>query len=433
MQVSIETTQGLERKMTISLPAAEVEKDIFKKLQHLARTQRMPGFRPGKIPLSVIRKKYGNAVKQDIYADFIERNFYDAISQQKIMPAGAPRIVPRDVQDGLFEFDAFFDVFPEVKVADLSALEVTQPVAEVTDNDVDKMLETLRKQRAEWVNVKRMAKKGDQVVCDFAGSVDGEAFEGGKGENVAVILGQGQMLADFEKGLLKIKTGEEREIKVTFPDDYQAEELAGKTAIFKVKANQVKGQKLPALDSEFVKQFGIESGNIEDLKAEVRKNMERELAQTLKNNIKTAVFDALLAANTVELPRSLLDEEIDRLRQKMSQQVQRQGQGELPELPGSIFEDEASKKLSLSFLVSEIIDQHKLTADKARIKSTLEEMSSAYDDPKEVIDWYYSDKSRLAEIESLVLEDTVVDLILGQAGVTKQTHSFDEIMNPKSV
>ncbi len=432
MQVSIETTQGLERKMTISVPAAEVEKDIHKKLQHLARTQKIPGFRPGKIPFSVIRKKYGNAVKQDVYAELMQRHYYEAIIQEKISPAGAPRIEPKESKDDQFEFEAIFEVYPEFEVADLATIEVTKPAAEVTAKDVANMLETLQKQRAEWVPVKRMAKKGDQVICDFEGSVDGEAFEGGKGDDVPVILGQGQMLADFEKGLLKIKTGEEREIEVKFPDDYQAEELAGKTAIFKVKAKEVKGQKLPELDEDFVKQFGIESGDVEDLKEEVRKNMERELSQTLKSRIKTVVFDAAAAANEIELPKAMLDQEIDRLRQQMSQQVQSQGQGELPELPGSLFEEQAAKRVTLGLLMSEIIKNEKLTADEEKVRSTLEEMASAYDDPEQVINWYYSDKNRLAEIESVVLEDTVVDFILDKAKVTEEKQTFDEIMNPKS-
>ncbi len=432
MQVSIETTQGLERKMTISVPAAEVEQDIHKKLQHLSRTQKIPGFRPGKIPFSVIKKKYGQAVRQDVYAELMQRHYYQTIIDQKISPAGAPHIEPKETTGDQLEFEAVFEVYPEIEVADLAALKIVKPAAEVIDADVAQMLETLQKQRAEWLPIKRMAKKGDQVITDFEGRVDGEAFEGGKGDEVAVILGEGQMLADFEKGLLKIKTGEKREIEVKFPDDYQAEDLAGKTAIFKVFAKEVKGQKLPKLDEDFVKQFAIDSGDIEELKQEVKKNMERELSQTLKTRIKTVVFDAFAAANKFTLPTSMIDQEIERLRHQMSHQFQSQGQGDLPELPASLFEDQATKRVTLGLLMSEIIKKEQLKADQEKVRSALEEMSSAYDDPEEVINYYYSDKNKLAEIESVVLEDAVVEFILTKATVTDDNSSFDEIMNPKT-
>lgn len=432
MQVSIETTQGLQRKMTISVPSAEIEKDIQKKIQHLAKTQRMPGFRPGKIPVSVIRKKYGQAIKQEVYSEVMQRQYYEAIIKEKITPAGAPQIEAKESEGENLVFEAIFETFPEIELKDFSELNIDKPVAEVDEKDVDNMIQTLLSQRAEWSAVKRMAKKGDQVITDFEGKVDGEAFDGGKGENVAVVLGEGQMLPDFEKGLLKIKTGEEREIEVKFPEDYQAEELAGKTAIFNVKATEVKGKKLPPLDEEFVKQFGIDSGNVDDLKVEVRKNMERELNQTLKNKVKTVVFDAAAAANEFDLPVTMIDQEVEKLKQQMSQQLQSQGQGELPDLPSSLFEDQATKRVKLGLLMSEIIKKESLQADEEKVKSILEEMSSAYDDPQQVMDWYYSDKNRLAEIESIVLEDSVVDFILEKSKVSEVKNSFDEIMNPKS-
>ncbi len=432
MQVSVETTQGLERKMTISVPATEIDKEINQRLQQLSRTQRIAGFRPGKIPLKVIKGRYGEAVKHEVYTEVMQKNYYQAVIQEKLNPAGAPRVEPveSDKKSDNFEFTAVFEIYPDVEVTDLEKLKLKTAVAEVTDKDVDNMLDTLRKQRADWESVKRMAKKGDQVITDFDGSVDGEAFDGGKGEGVTIILGEGKMLPDFEKGLLKIKKGEERTIDVVFPEDYQAENLAGKTAQFKLKAVDVKAQKLPVLDVEFVKEFGIEDGSVESFKAEVRGNMERELAQTLTTQNKTAVLDAVAKASNIEIPKAMIDSEIDRLRQQMSQQIQ--GQEDLPELPASLFEEQANKRVTLGLVMSELIKAESLKADEDKVKQTIEQMASAYDEPEQVISWYYSDKNRLAEIESVVLEDSVVEFILDKAKVTETNNTFDQIMNPKS-
>ncbi len=430
MQVSVETTQGLERKMTISVPAADIEKEIKKRIQQLSRTQKIAGFRPGKIPLKVINSRYGEAVKHEVYTEVMQRNYYQAVIQEKLNPAGAPRVEPVEAEGEDFQFTAVFEIYPEIEVIDLEKLKLKTATAKVTDKDVDNMLETLRKQRADWEPIKRMAKKGDQVITDFDGTLDGEAFDGGKGEAVAIVLGEGKMLPDFEEGLMKIKTGEEREIDVTFPEDYQSENLAGKTAQFKIKAVEVKGQKLPPLDEEFVKEFGIEDGSVESFQKEVRGNMERELTQTLTSQNKTTVLDAVAAASKTEIPKALLDSEIDRLRQQMSQQIQ--GQEELPELPSSLFEEQARKRVTLGLVMSELIKNESLTADEEKVKQTIEQMAGAYDEPEQVVKWYYSDKNRLAEIESLVLEDTVVEFILDKAMVTETNKTFDQIMNPKS-
>jgi trigger factor len=430
MQVSVETTQGLERKMTISVPAADIDNEIRKRIQQLAKTQRIPGFRPGKIPLKVITKRYGEAVKHEVYTEVMQQNYYQAVIQQKINPAGAPRVEPLEAEGDDFQFTAVFEIYPEIEITDLEKLKVKTAVASVTDEDVDNMLSTLRKQRADWESVKRMAKKGDQVVTDFDGTLEGEPFEGGKGEAVAIVLGEGKMLPDFEAGLMKIKTGEEREIDVTFPDDYQAENLAGKTAQFKIKAVDVKAQKLPPLDEEFVKEFGIEDGSVESFKTEVRGNMERELAQTLASQNKSTVLDAVAKASKTEIPKAMLDSEIDRLRQQMSKQIQ--GQEALPELPATLFEEQAKKRVTLGLVMSELIKKESLKADAEKVKQTIEQMASAYDEPEQVTNWYYSDKNRLAEIESLVLEDAVVEFILDKAMVTETKNTFDQIMNPKS-
>ena len=430
MQVSVETTQGLERKMTISVPGTDIDKEIRKRIQQLARTQRIPGFRPGKIPLKVITKRYGEAVKHEVYTEVMQQNYYQAIIQEKLNPAGAPRVEPLDVDGEDFQFTAVFEIYPEIKLTDLEKLKVKTAVAKVTAKDVDNMLDTLRKQRADWEPIKRMAKKGDQVVTDFDGSLEGESFDGGKGEAVAIVLGEGKMLPDFEEGLMKIKKGEERKIDVTFPKDYQTENLAGKTAQFKIKAVEVNGQKLPPIDEEFVKEFGIDDGSVESFKTEVRTNMERELTQTLTSQNKSTVLDAVANASKTEIPKAMLDSEIDRLRAQMSQQIQ--GQEELPELPASLFEEQAKKRVTLGLVMSELIKKESLKADEEKVKQTIEQMASAYDEPEQVTSWYYSDKNRLAEVESLVLEDSVVEFILDKAMVTESKQTFDEIMNPKT-
>ncbi len=431
MQVSIETTQGLERRMTVGIPAETVNDEIKKRLKKLASTQRIPGFRPGKIPLTVIKQRYGKPVRHEVLSEVMQRSFYEAILQEKITPAGAPRVEPKEEKDNLFEFEALFEIYPEIEISALAELEIVVSKAEVKEEDVDVMVETLRKQRAEWENVRRMAKKGDMVVIDFEGSVDGEGFEGGKGEKVSVVLGEGKMLVDFENGLLKLKAGEKRDIEVTFPEDYQATELAGKLAVFKINAHEVKGQKLPELNEVFLKQFGIEDGGIEALRNEVKTNMLRELSQTTKTKVKTQVLDKLAAANKIDLPKSLVDQEIERQRQQMLKQMQGSNVSELPELPASLFEDQASKRVTLGLVVNEIIKTHQLKADAEKVKATIDEMAAAYDDPEQVVNWYYGDKNRLAEIESLVLEDAVVDFILEKAKVTESDVSFSEIMNPQ--
>ncbi|PIP81398.1 MAG: trigger factor [Gammaproteobacteria bacterium CG22_combo_CG10-13_8_21_14_all_40_8] len=432
MQVSVETTKGLERRMTVGLPAETVNNEITKRLKKLATTQRIPGFRPGKIPLTVIKKRYEQPVRHEVLTEVMQRGFYQAIMQEKLTPAGAPRVEPKDQEGELFEFEALFEVYPEITVSELSSLELNKVHAEVTEADVDNMIETLRKQRASWESVRRMAKKGDMVVIDFEGSIDGENFDGGTAENVSVVLGEGKMLADFETGLLKLKADEEKEIEMTFPDDYQATELAGKVAKFKIKAHEVKGQKLPDVDDEFLKLFGIEEGGVDELKAEVRTNMQRELSQTIKNKLKAEVLDKLAKDNQIDLPKALVDQEIDRQRLQMLQQMKGRNVSELPELPASLFEEQASKRVTLGLVVSEIIKTNELKVDAEKVRSTIDEMAAAYDEPEQVVNWYYADKNRLAEVESLVLEDEVVAFILAKAKVTHSDVSFDEIMKPKA-
>jgi len=436
MQVSVETTTGLERKMTVGIPADTINSEVNKKLQNLARTQKMAGFRPGKIPMTVVKKRFGSAVRQEVMQDSMQRSFYEAINQEKLQPAGQPMIEPGKVESGKdFEFIATFEVFPEVKVNDFSELTIEKPVAEIKEKDIDDMLLNLQKQRGTWEPVKRMAKKEDTVIIDFDGSIDGEAFEGGSAEDFSLVLGSDSMIPGFEKQLLKVKKDEEREVKVTFPEDYHKESVAGKEAIFKVVVKEVKGLKLPEIDDEFVTQFGIEEGGVDQLREEITKNMQRELDMTLKGKAKGNVLDSLKDANDVDVPKALIDQEVETLRKQAMEQFS-QGRGgnldDLPEMPASLFEEQASTRVKLALLMNEIISINDLKADAERVRETIESAAAAYDQPEEMVNWYYSNPQHLQQVESTVVEEQVVDLILEAATVTEKTFSFDELMNKKS-
>ncbi len=436
MQVSVETTTGLERKMTVGIPADSIDTEVNKKLQNLARTQKMAGFRPGKIPMSVVKKRFGSAVRQEVMQDTMQRSFYEAINQEKLQPAGQPMIKPGKVESGKdFEFTATFEVFPEVTVNDFSALTIEKPVAEINDKDIDNMLLNLQKQRGTWEPVKRMAKKEDTVIIDFEGSIDGEAFEGGSAEDFSLVLGSDSMIPGFEKQLLKVKKDEEREVNVTFPEDYHKESVVGKEAIFKVVVKEVKTLKLPVIDDEFVTQFGIEEGGVDKLKEEITNNMQRELDMTLKGKVKGNVLDSLKDANEVDVPKALIDQEVETLRKQSMEQFS-QGRGgnldDLPEMPAALFEDQARTRVQLALLINEIISKNDLKADPDRVRTTIEAAAAAYDEPEEMVNWYYSNPQHLQQVESTVVEEQVVDLILESATVSEKTYSFDDLMNKKS-
>jgi len=436
MQVSVETTSGLERKMTVGIPSDSIDTEVNKRLQNLSRTQKMAGFRPGKIPMSVVKKRFGAPVRQEVMQDVMQRSFYEAMNQEKLQPAGQPMIEPGDIKSGEdFEFTATFEVFPEVVLNNFNKLIIEKPIAEITDKDLDKMLETLQKQRGNWEPIKRMAKKEDMLILDFDGSIDGEAFEGGSAEDFSLILGSDSMIPGFEKQLLKSKKGEERELEVTFPDDYHSDKVAGKDAKFKVTVKEVKGLKLPVLDDEFVKQFGIEEGGVEKLKEEIRNNMQRELDMTLKGKAKSNVLDALNEANEFDLPSALIDQEIEGLRQQAVNQMN-QGKGvetaDLPEMPAALFEEQAKTRVKLALLVTEVIKANDIKVDSERVRSTIESAAAAYDDPEQMINYYYSNKQQLQQVESTVVEDQAVDFIIDAAKVTEKSYSFDEMMNKQA-
>ena len=382
MQVSVETTQGLERRLTITVPAESIDSQVKSRLQQLAKTQRINGFRPGRVPVSVIKKRYGQAVRQEIAGEAMQRNFYEAIVQEKITPAGMPNFEMKTDVDGQdLEFVAAFEVYPEVEVKDVEKIEVEKPVVEITDADLETMMETLRKQHATWKEVKRKCKKDDRVTVDFVGTIDGEEFEGGKAENFELEMGKDRMIPGFEKPIVGAKTGEEVVADVTFPEDYHAEALKGKEAQFKITVNKVEGLSLPKVDEEFAKLFGVEDGDVEALNTEVRKNMQRELEQTLKANVKEQVIEGLLANNELELPKALVDQEINALREQAKQRFSQQQGGNvdnLPELPADLFQENARKRVSIGLLLGEVIKTEELKVDSAKVDALIETAASAY-------------------------------------------------------
>ncbi|WP_107852788.1 trigger factor [Oceanimonas marisflavi] len=430
MQVSVETTQGLERRLTITVPAEQVTGEVNSRLRQLAKTRRIDGFRPGKAPLTVIKKMFGASVEADVAGELMQRNFFEAVMSEKLNPAGMPTMEPTPIKAGEdFTFTATFEVYPEVEVKGLDAVSVEKPQAEVTDADLDNMIDTLRKQHADWVEADRAAEDGDRVTMNFVGSVDGEEFEGGKADDFVLVLGSGRMIPGFEDGLLGKKAGDEFTIEVTFPEEYHAENLKGKPASFAITLTKVEAQQLPELTEEFVKRFGIADGTVDGLKAEVRKNMERELAQALKASVKEQVIDGLLEQNEIDVPQSLIDGEVDTLRKQALQRFGGLDAKNAPELPAELFKDQAERRVRVGLLLGEVIKANEIKADDAKVQEIIASMASAYEDPAEVVAYYNDNPQLLENVRSLAVEDQAVEFVLSQAKVTDKQVSFDEVMN----
>ena len=429
MQVSVENTSALERRMTIAVPAERVENEVNKRLQQTAKRAKVAGFRPGKVPMSVIRQRFEADARQEAFGDLVQASFYEAIVEQKLNPAGAPAVEPKSFEKGKdLEFVAVFEVFPEFTVAGLESISVERLSAEVADADLDNMLEVLRKQNTRFEAVERAAQNDDQVNIDFVGKVDGEVFAGGSAKGTQLVLGSGRMIPGFEDGLVGAKAGEERVVNVTFPEDYQNLDLAGKAAEFTITVNSVAAPVLPELNEEFFAQFGIKETTLEGFRAEVRKNMERELRQAIKAKVKNQVMDGLLAANPIEVPKALLENEVNRLR---VQAVQQFGGNIKPEqLPAELFEEQAKRRVVLGLIVAEVVKQFELKPDEGKVREMIEEMASAYQEPEQVIAWYYKNDQQLNEVRSVVLEEQVVDTVLQKATVTDKSVSYEDAVKP---
>ncbi|MCF5648968.1 trigger factor [Pseudomonas syringae] len=429
MQVSVENTSALERRMTIGVPAERIETEVNKRLQQTARKAKIPGFRPGKVPMSVIRQRYEDGARQEALGDLIQATFYEAVVEQKLNPAGAPAVEPKSFEKGKdLEYVATFEVFPEFTVAGFDSISVERLSADVADSDLDNMLEVLRKQNVRFEVADRAAQNEDQLNIDFVGKVDGEAFAGGSATGTQLVLGSGRMIPGFEDGLVGAKAGEERVLNVTFPEDYQNLELAGKAAEFSVTVNTVSEPKLPELNEEFFKQFGIKETGIEGFRTEVRKNMERELRQAIKSKVKNQVMDGLLAANPIEVPKALLENEVNRLRVQAVQQFG--GNIKPDQLPAELFEEQAKRRVELGLIVAEVVKQFDLKPDDARVREMIQEMASAYQEPEQVVAWYYKNEQQMNEVRSVVLEEQVVDTVLQKASVTDKSVSYEEAVKP---
>jgi trigger factor len=433
MQVSVETTSALERRMTITVPAARVDSEVDTRINKAARTVRMDGFRPGKVPVAVVKKRFGASIRQEALGDLIRDCFYEAVTQEKLNPAGFPTIESvKDEGASDIAFVASFEVYPEVKLGSLSSIKVERPVAEVSDADVDNMIDTLRRQRASWKESAEAARNGDRLDIDFDGSVNGEAFEGGSAKGFSLELGSKRMIPGFEEGLVGAKAGEERTLNVVFPEDYQAENLKGKAAVFKVRVNKIETPELPELDATFIKSFGIKDGGLDKFRADVRKNMERELRQALKNKVKTQVLEGLVASHQFDVPKALVANEVGRLRQNMLRQFGGNAKNINPDmLPDELFAEQAKRSVTLGLLIGEIIKAANLAADPVRVRAFINEVAESYESPEEVVNWYYGNQEQLQQIESVVLEDQVVEHILQQVQVTDVPAKYEDVLRPQ--
>ncbi|MBS3860152.1 trigger factor [Proteus mirabilis] len=429
MQVSVETTQGLGRRVTITVPAADIQKAVDSELKKAAKTVRIDGFRKGHVPMSMVKQRYGMSVLNDVLGDLMQRNFINAIIENKVNPVGAPDYKPEQYKEGEdFVYSVEFEVFPEIELKDLESIEVVKPIVTVKDEDVDNMLETLRKQQAEWKDKEGEVAAEDRVTVDFNGSIDGEEFEGGKAEDFVLAMGQGRMIPGFEEGLIGHKAGEEFTIDVTFPEDYHAENLKGKKAQFAINLKKVEERELPELTEEFIKRFGIADGSVDGLRAEVRKNMERELKNAIRARVKSQVIDGLVKANEVDVPAAAVDSEIEVLQRQAAQRFGGDEKQAL-QLPRELFEEQAKRRVIVGLLLGEVINSNELKAEDERVKALIDEMASAYEDPSEVVEFYNKNEQLMNNIRNLALEEQAVEKILATAKVTEKETNFTELMN----
>jgi trigger factor len=377
---------------------------------------------------------YGESIVADVADAVMQRHFVEALVAEKLNPVGAPTLEPNQLVPGSdFTFTVSFEVYPEFKVQNLDAIKVEKPVATVSDADLDKMLTTLRKQHASWVDADEAAANDLRVNMDFVGSVDGEEFEGGKAEGFALVLGAGRMIPGFEAGILGKKAGESFDIEVTFPEDYHAENLKGKAAKFAIKLNKVEKQDLPELDAEFIKRFGVEDGSVESLKAEIRKNMERELTQALKGQVKEQILSGLLEQNQIDVPKAAVTREVEALRQQALQRFGAANSKNVPQLPDELFQEQAERRVRVGLLLGEVIREQDIKADDARVKTLIESLATAYEDPSEVVDYYFQNERLLNNMRDLAVEDQAIEFLLSKAQVTEKATSFDEVINKPGV
>jgi len=431
MQVSLETLSGLERRMTIEVPAETIESQVQSRLKEAAKNFQMKGFRKGKVPVKVIKDRFGAGVRQEVLGEVMSNSWVEAVTQEQVKPAGQPRIEPTNLEEGKnLEFTATFEVYPEIDLQDFSGITIEKKSAEIADADIDKMIETLREQRKTYKEVERASQDEDQVNLDFTGTIDGEEFEGGKAKGTNLVLGSKRMIPGFEEGLVGLSAGDEKTLSLTFPEDYHNKDLAGKEAEFAVKVNSVSEATLPELDDEFFASFDVAEGGLEAFRKEVATNMARELKNAAKNNIKNQVIEGLLKIHEVTVPSALTANEINALRQQAMQQFGG-GQNIDPSmLPDDLFKKQAERRVALSLIMNEIVNKNELKPDPDDVRKLIEEMAESYEKPEDVVKWYYSDKEQLANVEAMALEESVIDLVVNAAQVTESNVSYEEALKP---
>lgn len=429
MQVSIETTSSLERRMTVTLPAAEFEDEVNQRLSQAARSIRLPGFRPGKVPMKEVRRRFGDGVRAEVAGELMQRTFFEAVREEQLRPAGQPRLEPVQMDPGVdFQYAATFEVVPEIELAALDGLEIEKPAAEVTESDIDTMIERLREQRKRYEDRDgRAAVDGDQVVVSFAGHLDGEPAEGTQAEDVELILGSGRMIPGFEEALIGVTPGEEKSFEVTFPEDYNNDTLKGRTVRFDAKVSAVREPVLPAVDAELFGELGVEDGSLETFRAEVRENMERELASAVRGLLKNQVMDGLAALHDFAPPKAMVHEQIHNMQHEMVQRFG--GQGMDPHsLPEELFREQAERRVRLGLILNRIVEVHAIEPDAARVEAVLDDVASRYEQPDQVKSWYHGNPEQMEQIRAAALEDSVVDFVLEQAQVTEVEQNYDGVL-----
>lgn len=434
MAVAIESLSGLKRKMTISVPAEEFTQEFDSRIKKLATKVKIDGFRPGKVPMTVVKQRYAFSVTREVAQELIQSSLYKALQEHQLVPVASPEIEPEQMTPGQpFSYHATFEVFPTFEIKELDGESVDLISSEVSDQDVDKMIETLRDKNKKWEEVNRAAKKGDKLIIDFEGFVNDEPFEGGKAEGFEVVIGSGSMIPGFEDGLVGLKADKSKDLELMFPAEYGHPELAGKPARFHVTAKQILQGVLPEVNDEFAQLFNVKEGGVDALRADIKENMTRELTRRVSSVNREAIFDKLLEKNQFEIPQALIDQEIEHLKHEMYHQIfghEHSDDEKIPDFPRNMFEEKATRRVHLGLLFSEYVKKHNIEVDATRVDAMIELFASAYEHPEEVRAWYRSNKERLAEIEALVMEELVADQIVLTATVAPKSQSYDEIMHP---
>ncbi|MBS9402472.1 trigger factor [Halomonas sp. TRM85114] len=429
MQVSVDTTSQIERRITVQVPANEIDEAVAARLKDAAKNVRMDGFRKGKVPMSVIRQRYGSDVRNEVVGEVMRERYVRVISDENLNPAGYPNIEATVNEAGKdLEFTATLEIYPEIELASIDGTEVERPVVEITEADVDEMIETLRKQHASWEEVERAAEDGDQVTIDFQGFLGDEPFEGGSAEGHQLVIGSGNFIPGFEEQLIGAKAGEEKTLKVTFPEDYQAENLAGQEATFQVKVHAVSGQALPEVDAEFVKRFGVDDGDLDRFREEVKQNMTREANQAVDNRVKQQVLEALKKANEIPVPQNLVQQETDGLKRQAAQQFGLGEDFDVNQLPNELFADQAKGRVQAGLLLAEVIKTHGVDASDDEIKAKVQELAQQYQEPEQVVEYYMGNEQMKTQVKSAILEEKAVDILLEQASVKDVEMSYQEAL-----